>query len=353
MKKILTLIITVLLSVFFVACGKNAQNYIDEGMAFITEENYEEAVIAFTSAIEIEEKSIAAYKGRAQAYAAMNQYENAVNDYLTVIEIDPDDQEAYDNAIDLYLKQEDEVNALTYIQQKEDKFGNNSISPEQQIIIDREESLQKLEVVLASGNRNDLLELTQDEEYISSISANQDFIEELKKTPVIRKVGDKFIGLYVLEETDIILYYYGSMSSNNLRQGFGTFQYIGYSPNNGHALHDIYLGNWGSDVPQGQYTYTLYDFVTEDEFIIEGNVVDGLWNGEVTETFHYHYIETFKNGELQNAFSQVDENGRMMYAFAYVPELGGYMMTTDENSGKTYGVECFADASFYIVGWGG
>ena len=153
----------------FTACSKNAQNYIDEGMAFIVQENYEEAIIAFTNAIEIEGKNIEAYKGRAQAYIALSQYENAVCDYQMAIEIDPEDKGVYDSIIDAYLKQGDEETAFKYIEKKEEIFGEESISPEQQMIINREKPQEKpVEVTNEDYSNASLSDITNYMEIMSN-----------------------------------------------------------------------------------------------------------------------------------------------------------------------------------------
>ena len=56
MKRIITLLLTVLLLPSLVACGaKNAwQEQYDLGMRYLNDGNYEEAIIAFTAAIEID-----------------------------------------------------------------------------------------------------------------------------------------------------------------------------------------------------------------------------------------------------------------------------------------------------------
>ena len=346
MRKNIRIIIAVLLCMTFAACGKNAQNYIDEGMAFMTEENYEEAVIAFTSAIEIEGKNVEAYRGRAQAYTAMSQYENAVNDYQAMLEIDPDDQDAYDNIIDAYLKQGDEETAVAYIERKEDTFGSNSVTRNQKTIKDRNESIAKLEDIIVSGNREEFYELLDSDEFFSSITANSDFIAMLKESPMIRQVGNKYLGLYVESDTDFIWYYYGEMA-NNIRHGNGVFKCICYSAYG--LQYEEYTGNWVNDIPQGNYAYVNYSYVDNEEILVEGNIVDGFWDGEVIETCDHRYVEVYDNGILQNAYHGVDQYGNPIDLFCFVSDTGQYYATDDDFSGTTFGVRCFADSSYYFA----
>lgn len=64
------------------ACGKSAQEkwqeQYDLGMKYLLEENYEEAVVAFTAAIEIDEKKPEAYISLAEVYQAQEDWENAL-----------------------------------------------------------------------------------------------------------------------------------------------------------------------------------------------------------------------------------------------------------------------------------
>ena len=66
-------------SVFlFAACQKQPtrQEQYDLGMRYLSESNYEEAISAFTAAIENEPNNALAYVGRAEAYAQMDTTES-------------------------------------------------------------------------------------------------------------------------------------------------------------------------------------------------------------------------------------------------------------------------------------
>lgn len=83
------------------------QEQYDLGVRYLNEGNYEEAIIAFTAAIEIDEKNTAAYLGRAEAY--MNSdlekgIENALADYNTVLELDSGCEDAYLGMAKAYIK---------------------------------------------------------------------------------------------------------------------------------------------------------------------------------------------------------------------------------------------------------
>ena len=122
MKRLTAAILT--LCLLLCACGQSTraawQEQYDLGMRYLDEGNYEEAILAFTAAIEIDEKLPEAYFGRGQAYygtaALLNDggsadfisdgdspeealdycYEHAIWDYEKAIERNPEAPEYYD-----------------------------------------------------------------------------------------------------------------------------------------------------------------------------------------------------------------------------------------------------------------
>ena len=79
MKRITTLFLTGLLLLSLIACGaKDAwQEQYDLGFRYLNEGNYQEAVIAFEAAIEIDTKRPEAYLGAADGYVGLGDYASA------------------------------------------------------------------------------------------------------------------------------------------------------------------------------------------------------------------------------------------------------------------------------------
>ena len=79
MKKVISAILTALLLLSLAACGAKDpwQEQYDLGMRYLNEGNYQEAVIAFEAAIEIDPKRVEAYLGAAEAYMELDQPEKA------------------------------------------------------------------------------------------------------------------------------------------------------------------------------------------------------------------------------------------------------------------------------------
>lgn len=89
------------------------QEQYDLGMRYLTESNYEQAVIAFTAAIEIDPNQAGSYVGRADAYVGWGSA--AGENYLTQAQADYEQALTLDNKmVDIYLRL-----AEIYIQQGE------------------------------------------------------------------------------------------------------------------------------------------------------------------------------------------------------------------------------------------
>ena len=82
------------------------QEQYDLGLRYLSEGNYEEAIIAFTAAIEIDPKRAPAYAGRGDAYVLSGETEEnltaAQADYEKAIELDESTIEAYLKLANIY-----------------------------------------------------------------------------------------------------------------------------------------------------------------------------------------------------------------------------------------------------------
>ena len=78
MKRIISLFLTLVLALGLVSCGVSGdswQEQYDLGVRYLSEGNYEEAIIAFTAAIEIDPNRAEAYVGRGDAYIGSGETE--------------------------------------------------------------------------------------------------------------------------------------------------------------------------------------------------------------------------------------------------------------------------------------
>lgn len=144
------------LSLFLVllsGCQKKmtVQDYLDLGDKYLTEANYEEAIVAFTKAIEIDPKQAVYYEKRADVYTACIQaggmddvsqwtdelrgyYAGGEADYLKAIELEPKTVENYEKLADLYLIAGEKDKAGDILKKGYEETGDGSLEKRRQEI---------------------------------------------------------------------------------------------------------------------------------------------------------------------------------------------------------------------------
>ena len=123
----------ILLTALLAACSKSAeerwQEQYDLGQQYLLEENYEEAIVAFTAAIEIEPNQIDAYLNRAEAYLLSGESEEsialALADYQQALNLDDTLAKAYLGIADAYSWQGEYDAALEILNEGLDKTGGD------------------------------------------------------------------------------------------------------------------------------------------------------------------------------------------------------------------------------------
>ena len=131
MRRIFIGILTCLL--FLVSCGHQPtwQEQYDLGIRYLSEGNYEEAIIAFTAAIEIDPKQADAYVGRGDAFVLSGDTaENlaaALEDYEIAIALDESQSEVYSKIADIFILQGDSDAAIAILEQGYQKTGDETL----------------------------------------------------------------------------------------------------------------------------------------------------------------------------------------------------------------------------------
>lgn len=117
MKRLLPFIFCFIL--LLASCGPKApawQEQYELGVRYLSEGNYEEAIIAFTAVIEIDSKQAPAFVGRGNAYIGLGETEEnlaaAQADYEQAIELEETNVDAYLGLADVYIRQGNYVKAL-------------------------------------------------------------------------------------------------------------------------------------------------------------------------------------------------------------------------------------------------
>ena len=164
MKKNLTLAICALVLAIFVACTgipsnmeMNYQDYYDLGVRYFEEGNYEEAIIAFTAAIEIDPKQAPAYVGRGDAYVLSGETDEnltaAQADYETAIELDETNVDAYLGLADVYIQQGNYNEALEILRIGVGKVGDSQTIADKIAVVEAELNSKSEEIVDVTFSR--------------------------------------------------------------------------------------------------------------------------------------------------------------------------------------------------------
>lgn len=146
MKRLTIVLVAVILSL--TACGQGTssgdtsgsasrptwQEQYDLGVRYLSEGNYEEAIIAFTAAIEIDPRRASAYVGRGDAYVELAKpeidltfYGSAEEDYLSALELDNQTVEVYEKLSKIYLALDEPERAFEILQQGYSVTGNEEL----------------------------------------------------------------------------------------------------------------------------------------------------------------------------------------------------------------------------------
>lgn len=143
-----------------VSSGSEFQKQLSLGNKYLEEGKYEEAILAFNEAIEIEPKSVDARLGLADAYEALERYDEAEKVLKDAIDIDEDRPEPYIHLAELMIKQGRFKEALEVLEKGYSKTKNDEIKK----MID-ELKLTPSEVSLESGTAPKVVVQFKDTEF--------------------------------------------------------------------------------------------------------------------------------------------------------------------------------------------
>lgn len=136
MRRTISLLLALVLLLTLCGCGKKDgggtwQEQYDLGVRYLSDGNYEEAILAFTAAIEIDPKQADAYIGRGDAYVLFeNTVENlsaALEDYETAISLDESQSGVYSKMAEIFILQGDREAAIAILEQGYQNTGNETL----------------------------------------------------------------------------------------------------------------------------------------------------------------------------------------------------------------------------------
>ena len=324
--KIFYAVLLVLTLVLGTGCQKKmtVQDYLDLGDKYLTEANYEEAIVAFTKAIEVEPKAMKAYEGLANAYIKTENYEKAqdvLQSGISVYEGLTEDERTDEFRLiyEELLKLEEKIKLYLDAENSSDMEENENETLAETDLVDAEkehliaETKEKygsiLEKVLAEIR-------SQDPTYTHYFTDDfKSFVKSLEKPLIWQQEDGDYLGLYVGTDGDVYVYL-GEMD-NGIRSGYGSwYGEAEFTGEDGSSISAIlFFGDWSEDYPNGSGTY-MCDYHWDDGLYsrnkIQGNYQEGRENGTMNEDD----IVTASDGSLVNLTCSYDvERGipRVLY----------------------------------------
>lgn len=298
-KTIIIAISSILLIAICVTIGLSGvfspyQRQIRLGYKLLEQGNYEEAILAFDKAIEIDVKRAKAYIGKADVYVTRCD-ENTLEDTKKVLETgyaQHYDDEAFVDAIirladELYAKDQRKW-AVDLLNFGYELTNDDRIKERKNQIIDElsELFLSELYAMFENGENDAVKKEIQSEKYLEFMSFvdNEEF-KYIYFPDKNKEQTGKGIALYFVdsEEFGNIFVYYGDFSKG-IRSGTGTW--VGA---NGEKYY-WFEGVWSEDAPNGTGS-EMWDITTKEKesniiYKLEtiGNYSNGLLDGTFTET---------------------------------------------------------------------
>lgn len=364
MKRIVTLLI---LSLCLCACGSHSattanesekghimtwQEQYDLGVRYLSEGNYEEAIIAFTAAIEIDPKQPTPYVGRGDAYNGAAQlsmtnvgedteltedaakaYSNAVADYLKAIDLDESVAELYKKAAEVYVTLGDTEAAVEILERGIAATGNGSLS----------EYLEQLNNEIANERAQTLLQPLYELFEAGDIESAKGLMRQAEYCDMSAELSEGYFCYDAGNGNVLAIYpdnfYYFGQWQNGQRSGHGIWIQAVFDEDIGTESY-IYEGSWENDLPNGKGIITQhstnydglgYDRVNE----FSGSFSDGFYDGTFLHVLRYADGNILSgalsaiNGVLQPVEgSTVYEGG---YYYVAIDEIqGAYMMSCGE-----------------------
>ena len=158
MKRVFSLLLVLALTLSLAACGDSSakwQEQYDLGQKYLTEGSYEEAILAFTAAIEIDPKRALAYVGRGRAYIASGATEDnlaaAQADFETAIDLDDSLAEAYLGLAEVYVVRGESERAQDLLESALDKTDSDQRIAEKLVELVRSTSQTREDEEWAEG----------------------------------------------------------------------------------------------------------------------------------------------------------------------------------------------------------
>lgn len=297
MKRAISVLLGVIMSVMLCACGQKAsawQEQYDLGVRYLSEGNYEEAIIAFTAAIDIDSKQTDAYIGRGDAYIGSGETEEnlaaALEDYQSALELDDTRADAYLGLADVYIRQGEYGKAQDILEKGFEKTRDQSIA-------DKISEIESGIFLDSSSNVRRVNEYNESHELAGYSTTTYNEYGSIQRSSSYDQNGN-------------LLYYHTyTYWKDNLRRE-KVFTYLADGSLMAYERYEY--DSKGNMTRQNRYaangelfSYEIYSYdLNGNEVRVEGYTADGALEWYDTMTYH-------ENG-CRDTYSTYDENGSLL-----------------------------------------
>ena len=334
MRRFCSFLIIVALIFCLSACAKSAevqwQEQYDLGVRYLAEGNYEEAIIAFTAAIEIDPNRAEAYVGRGDAYVASEENtENlnaALSDYEVALGLDEALVDAYLGIANIYIIFEEYDLARSILEQGlATTESDMRIEEKIALLPEPQPELSLIEKKIVEVAYSNLEKGLYDELVfeVRNLLLNEELTDEDLEDKLLDYIfdGNNFsenftgIGLQVLKDNiwSHLSFYFGNFAEGK-REGNGVAIHFGFSHSYVHDLphYNLFEGYWSNGLPNGEGVYTTVGsgstringlLVPHRNFYSwTGNFTNGLFDGTIVgtrredDTIYSQGTVDYKNG---------------------------------------------------------
>ena len=353
MRRIVSLLLTLVLVLGLAGCGQNAaaawQEQYDLGVRYLSEGNYEEAIIAFTAAIEIDAKRPEGLIGRGDAYALSGDTEDnlaaAQADYEASIALDETLPGGWLGLADVYIRRGDYDKAMEILREALEKTGND------QSIADKLSEMESGSFSDSAGNIRRESYYDENGALTAYFTYAYDGQGRTASVTGFDAAGNQAGHVdYVYDEAGNTLVDAGNYHIDDGRLGAREYEYDAA----GNAVRETVHVSGALDSEVDYYEVNTYDG--------EGNVTreeEYNGSGELTLVYEYEYadgvqtkVTTYRgDGSLQGyKLHQYDSEGRLVRVNFYdeTGTPGGYDVYTYNEEGVLTSLEMYhADGTLY------
>ena len=275
---------------------------LDLGNKYLTEQDYEQAKVAYEQAIEIDPMGVEAYAGLADVYIAQGEYENALNTLKTGIELTADEGlaikivDVYLSLAEVYASQGDEQRAIEVLTEGYELTGDERL----------EEKLQELTAQI---------EKAKSEEIKQAVRAQLEEIREVATVSMHHKWGNGVYGNHLTDTqiNELCMPYVELLES--YREIYSEDSNMGETPDapNWKYLFELYIGmgEWEKclEVRKQLYEITSNEYYLPEETTIYTTKGSNSYN-EYGQALSDEAV--FDDNEKHSTYTY-NENGQMVH----------------------------------------